>query len=63
MSTGPTIPAARQPGKSRKWTAVVKVRTFGQAMHEGLMTVDGPPELVRTLATLGLSRFAKVPPA
>jgi DNA-binding HxlR family transcriptional regulator len=37
--------------------------SLGQAMHEGVMAVEGPPELVRTLATLGLSRFAGVPPA
>jgi DNA-binding HxlR family transcriptional regulator len=37
--------------------------SLGQAMHDGLMTVEGPNELVRTLSTLGLSRFADVPPA
>jgi DNA-binding HxlR family transcriptional regulator len=37
--------------------------SLGQAMHDGVMTVEGPSELVRTLATLGLSRFASVPPA
>jgi DNA-binding HxlR family transcriptional regulator len=37
--------------------------SLGQAMHEGLMTVSGPPELVRALATLGLSKFAAVGPA
>jgi DNA-binding HxlR family transcriptional regulator len=36
---------------------------LGQAMHEGLMAVDGPGELVRTLARLGLSKFADVPAA
>jgi DNA-binding HxlR family transcriptional regulator len=34
--------------------------TLGEAMHEGLMRVEGPPDLVRTLATLGLSKFATV---
>jgi DNA-binding HxlR family transcriptional regulator len=37
--------------------------SLGQAMHEGLMSVEGPPELVRALATLGLSKFAAVEPA
>jgi len=37
--------------------------SLGQAMHEGLMRVEGPPNLVRTLATLGLSKFAAVEPA
>ena len=37
--------------------------SLGQAMHEGLMSVDGPPDLVHTLADLGLSRFANVTPA
>jgi DNA-binding HxlR family transcriptional regulator len=37
--------------------------SLGQAMHEGLMRVEGPPELVRTLATLGLSKFRTVEPA
>ena len=37
--------------------------TLGEAMHEGLMHVEGPPHLVRTLATLGLSKFAAVEPA
>jgi DNA-binding HxlR family transcriptional regulator len=33
---------------------------LGAAMHEGLMSVTGPPDLVRVLATLGLSKFAGV---
>jgi DNA-binding HxlR family transcriptional regulator len=37
--------------------------SLGEAMHEGLMTVQGPSELVSALGTLGLSRFASVPPA
>jgi DNA-binding HxlR family transcriptional regulator len=37
--------------------------SLGAAMHEGVMTVRGPSELVSLLATLGLSRFASVPPA
>jgi DNA-binding HxlR family transcriptional regulator len=37
--------------------------TLGDAMHEGLMRVEGPPGLVRTLATLGLSKFSAVEPA
>jgi DNA-binding HxlR family transcriptional regulator len=36
---------------------------LGEAMHAGLITVEGPSELVQTLATLGLSRFADVGPA
>ena len=36
---------------------------LGQAMHEGVMRVEGPHELVRALATLGLSKFAAVDPA
>jgi DNA-binding HxlR family transcriptional regulator len=36
---------------------------LGDAMHEGLMRVEGPPDLVRTLATLGLSKFSAVEPA
>jgi DNA-binding HxlR family transcriptional regulator len=35
--------------------------TLGKAMHEGLMEVEGPRDLVRTLSTLGISRFAEVP--
>ena len=31
--------------------------SLGQAMHEGLMAVEGPRDLVQTLAGLGLSRF------
>ena len=37
--------------------------SLGQAMHEGLMRVNGPSELVRALGSLGLSRFAAVAPA
>jgi hypothetical protein len=37
--------------------------TLGDAMHEGLVRVEGPPDLVRTLATLGLSKFSAVEPA
>ncbi|HEX5617445.1 MAG TPA: helix-turn-helix domain-containing protein [Solirubrobacteraceae bacterium] len=37
--------------------------SLGDAMHEGLMRVEGPPDLVRTLATLGLSKFSAVDPA
>jgi DNA-binding HxlR family transcriptional regulator len=37
--------------------------SLGQAMHAGLISVEGPSELVQTLATLGLSRFADVEPA
>ena len=37
--------------------------SLGQAMHEGLIAVEGPSELVQTLSTLGLSRFADVEPS
>ena len=37
--------------------------SLGQAMHERLISVQGPSELVQTLSTLGLSRFADVAPA
>jgi DNA-binding HxlR family transcriptional regulator len=37
--------------------------SLGQAMHAGLISVEGPSDLVQTLATLGLSRFADVEPA
>jgi DNA-binding HxlR family transcriptional regulator len=37
--------------------------SLGQAMHSGLISVEGPSELVQTLSTLGLSRFADVEPA
>jgi DNA-binding HxlR family transcriptional regulator len=37
--------------------------SLGQAMHQGLMSVTGPPDLVHALATLGLSKFATVEPA
>jgi hypothetical protein len=37
--------------------------SLGQAMHAGLISVEGPRELVQTLSTLGLSRFAGVEPA
>jgi len=49
-------------GTSSEWIARWHMgrMSLGQAMHEGLMTVTGPPELVRMLATLGLSKFAGV---
>ena len=37
--------------------------SLGAAMHADLISVQGPSELVQTLATLGLSRFADVEPA
>ena len=37
--------------------------SLGQAMHQGLMSVAGPPELVRVLARLGISKFGSVVPA
>jgi DNA-binding HxlR family transcriptional regulator len=37
--------------------------SLGEAMHAGLMSVQGPSDLVHTLSTLGLSRFAGVAPA
>jgi DNA-binding HxlR family transcriptional regulator len=37
--------------------------SLGQAMHAGLIAVQGPRELVQTLSGLGLSRFADVQPA
>jgi DNA-binding HxlR family transcriptional regulator len=37
--------------------------SLGQAMHEGLISVQGPSDLVHTLSTLGLSRFADIEPA
>ena len=37
--------------------------SLGDAMHAGLMSVQGPRDLVHTLSTLGLSRFADVEPA
>jgi DNA-binding HxlR family transcriptional regulator len=37
--------------------------SLGQAMHDGLISVVGPPEMVRTFATLGISKFADVAPA
>ena len=37
--------------------------SLGDAMHDGLMRVEGPPHLVRALATLGISKFAGVAPA
>jgi DNA-binding HxlR family transcriptional regulator len=37
--------------------------SLGTAMHEGLIDVRGPRALVRTFATLGLSRFATAEPA
>jgi DNA-binding HxlR family transcriptional regulator len=36
--------------------------SLGKAMHAGLIAVEGPIELVGTLANLGLSRFAGVEP-
>ncbi|HEX5782386.1 MAG TPA: helix-turn-helix domain-containing protein [Solirubrobacteraceae bacterium] len=37
--------------------------SLGDAMHAGLISVQGPRDLVHTLSTLGLSRFADVEPA
>jgi DNA-binding HxlR family transcriptional regulator len=37
--------------------------SLGQAMHEGLIAVQGPSHLVQALSSLGLSRFADVQPA
>jgi hypothetical protein len=37
--------------------------TLARAMHEGLISVEGPRALVRRLASLGLSRYAGVTPA
>jgi DNA-binding HxlR family transcriptional regulator len=37
--------------------------SLGQAMHDGLMTVEGPSDLVGVLSRLGLSRYADVEPA
>jgi DNA-binding HxlR family transcriptional regulator len=37
--------------------------SLGQAMHDGVMSVVGPPELVGVLAGLGISKFASVAPA
>jgi DNA-binding HxlR family transcriptional regulator len=37
--------------------------SLARAMHEDLITVDGPRALVRRLSRLGLSRFAGVKPA
>jgi DNA-binding HxlR family transcriptional regulator len=37
--------------------------SLGQAMHDGLISVEGPSHLVRALSTLGLSRFASVQPS
>jgi hypothetical protein len=37
--------------------------SLGQAMHDGLIAVQGPSHLVQTLSGLGLSRFADVQPA
>ena len=50
---------------SSEWLAKWHVGriSLGDAMHEGLMRVEGPPDLVRTLATLGLSKFSAVEPA
>ena len=37
--------------------------SLGAAMHDRVMAVDGPPHLVRALASLGISKFASVEPA
>ncbi len=37
--------------------------SLGAAMHDGVMSVSGPPHLVRALAGLGISKFAAVEPA
>jgi DNA-binding HxlR family transcriptional regulator len=37
--------------------------SLGQAMHDGLISVQGPSHLVSALSGLGLSRFAGVEPA
>jgi DNA-binding HxlR family transcriptional regulator len=37
--------------------------SLGRAMHEGLISVQGPSHLVQALSGLGLSRFADVQPA
>jgi DNA-binding HxlR family transcriptional regulator len=37
--------------------------SLGDAMHEGVMRVSGPPHLIRALASLGISKFASVEPA
>ena len=37
--------------------------SLGQAMHEGLISVQGPSHLVHALSGLGISRFASVEPA
>jgi DNA-binding HxlR family transcriptional regulator len=52
-------------GTSSEWLAKWHMGriSLGQAMHEGLMTVEGPSDLVKTLSRLGLSRFADVQPA
>ena len=36
---------------------------LGHAMHDGRMEVEGPTDLIQTLAGLGLSRFAEIGPA
>jgi DNA-binding HxlR family transcriptional regulator len=45
---------------SSEWLAKWRMGriSLGRAMHEGLMAVDGPSELVRALATFGPSKFA-----
>jgi hypothetical protein len=50
---------------SSEWLAKWRMGriSLGRAMHEGLMTVEGPSELVRALAALGPSKFASVEPA
>ena len=37
--------------------------SLGQAIHDGLISVQGPSHLVQALSGLGLSRFAGVAPA
>jgi DNA-binding HxlR family transcriptional regulator len=37
--------------------------SLGDALHQRVMRVDGPPHLVRALASLGISKFAAVEPA
>jgi hypothetical protein len=37
--------------------------SLGDAMHDRVMDVSGPPQLVRALASLGISKFGSVEPA
>ena len=37
--------------------------SLGAAMHDGVMSVRGPSDLVHALSTLGISKFAGVEPA